>query len=417
MSTLTFRAQAFGPLNRVEWTVPPGVTAVVGPNRVGKSTLLNLPAFLRSALVDSLSDAMKEFFDGPAYFRTLGAPAAVVCGAGASVDDISWNVDISFAGGTVAKHCAEQLRLRENLLLTRTLGATQGDANGRGVPLGADLIPKICMERVALADSMTDAITDLMDFKDVPAERIAQIDQLTSPVDAHIALAGFFLGVVVWNSRSYRTYEYQLSHLLRYGSRQSSELELHRSGENIFPLLRNWRDSSETEDRFEFVMSTLREIFPHIKKVDFEQAGQSVTMAIRDQRWSDQRLPISRESTGLVTALLQLCAVASCRKGGLVTIDELETSLHPHAIRTLIAAFRRWASEHDLRIVLATQSETVLDQFRDDPGQIYVIEPGQEVTPRSLTDMFTEEWLSQFSLGDLFSHLEFGSNGEKPTGA
>jgi predicted ATPase len=202
---------------------------------------------------------------------------------------------------------------------------------------------------------------------------------------------------------------------MKFGAVQSSGLALERTGENVFPLLRNWRDNSDTEAKFDFVISTLREAFPHVSKVDFEQAGQTVTMAIRDRRWADRKLPISRESTGLVTALLQLCAVASCRPHSLVTIDELETSLHPHAIRVLIAAFRRWAKEYNLRIVLATQSETVLDQFHDDPGQIYVIEPGQEVTPRSLTEMFDGEYLNQFSLGDLFSHLEFGSNRESPT--
>ena len=40
MSSLTLRAQAFGPLQKVEWTIPEGVSAIVGPNRVGKSTLL-----------------------------------------------------------------------------------------------------------------------------------------------------------------------------------------------------------------------------------------------------------------------------------------------------------------------------------------------------------------------------------------
>lgn len=125
-----------------------------------------------------------------------------------------------------------------------------------------------------------------------------------------------------------------------------------------------------------------------------------------------KRIPIARESTGLVTALHQLCAIASCSRGGLVTIDEPETSLHPHAIKVLVEAARRWAADHDLRIVFATQSETVLDQFRDEPEKVFVLEPGQERSPRALTELFSREWLSQFSLGDLFAHLEFGSSPE-----
>ncbi|MCA9635856.1 MAG: ATP-binding protein [Myxococcales bacterium] len=93
-----------------------------------------------------------------------------------------------------------------------------------------------------------------------------------------------------------------------------------------------------------------------------------------------------------------------------MTIDEVETSLHPRAIRVLVEAARRRAASHNLRIVFATQSETVLDQFRDDPSQVFVLEAGQETSPRALTDLFSADYLSQFSLGDLFAHLEFGGD-------
>ena len=294
----------------------------------------------------------------------------------------------------------------------RPFGSAQADCDGRTIQLGTNLIPEACWERYI---SLKEQFPIFEKRRPLTPEEIAPITPHTAPLSPQAVHLGAYAFAATATVRSYRTYRYQIQHLQRYGSIQSSDIRLEKSGENVFPLLRNWRDSSETETKFDFVISTLREAFPHISKVDFEQAGQTVTMAIRDRRWSDKKVPISRESTGLITALLQLCAVASGAENGLVTIDELETSLHPHAIRVLIAAFRRWAKEHNLRIVLATQSETVLDQFHDDPGQIYVIEPGQEVTPRSLTDMFDGEYLNQFSLGDLFSHLEFGSNGEAPT--
>ena len=204
--TLRLRAQAFGPLANVEWTIPPGVSAVVGPNRAGKSTLLALPEFIRIAMGESVNDAVKRVFDGPAYLRTFGLPSASSCRVGAawqSRDRWAWEIEISIAAGAIAPYCAERLEFGNEAVLT----------------------------------------------------------------------------------------------------------------------------------------------------------------------------------TGLFTALLQLCAVASITQTGLVTIDELETSLHPHAIRVLIAAFRRWAKEHDLRIVLATQSETVLGQFHDNPENVFVIEPNQPTTP------------------------------------
>ncbi|MBA3546983.1 MAG: AAA family ATPase [Nannocystis sp.] len=411
---LAFRAQAFGPLNRVDWTVPPGVSAIVGPNRAGKSTLLALPEFIRISIDSSVNDAVKQLFGGTAYFRNLNAPATSSPGVGLSVETVAWDIDITIAAGAIAPLCAEQLKRDDRVVFSRAFGSSEGkdDSDVKRISLGPRVLPAICSETAqqileqkpevfARDNKKTFTLSDL-EFLEK-----SQIPQLLVDI-----LAGSWLASTSIHFASYRTYNYRIQHLLRYGSTHSSDTALERSGENVFPLLRNWRDDSETEHRFDFVISTLREAFPHVKRLDFEQAGDTVTMMIRDRRWPDRKIPISRESTGLITALLQLCAVASCKRGGMVTIDELETSLHPHAIRVLIAAFRRWATEHDLRIVLATQSETVLDQFHDDPGQIYVIEPKQETSPRSLTDMFDAEYLAQFSLGDLFSHLEFGSNGD-----
>lgn len=415
MSSLTLRAQAFGPLQKVEWTIPEGVSAIVGPNRVGKSTLLALPQFLRLAIFEGLNDAVREVFDGPAYLRNLNAPLDLASQVGLSWDKLQWELTLSFAGGAVASHCAEKLWDKKGLVLQRELGASTGKTETGVIPLGPNVIPRICVERIAIS------YADLEQQPDASTEQIQEAfrkeaDRLTEPLGSRAAITGLFLANKAQHFHSYRTYEYQLSHLLRYGSRQSSDTALLKTGENVFPLLRNWRDSSDTEPRFNFVLDTLREAFPHVKRVDFEQAGQSVTMAIRDARWPDRKLPISRESTGVITALLQLCAVASCPKAGLVTLDELETSLHPRAIQVLTEAFRQRAREQDLRIVLATQSETVLDQFHDCPEQIQVLEPNQETSPRRLTDMFGADWLKQFSLGDLFAHLEFGSNRESPAG-
>jgi hypothetical protein len=383
---LTLRAQSFGPLAKVEWTVPPGVSAIVGPNRVGKSTLLALPKFIRIAIHDGLNEAVRAVFDGPGFVRNWGLPVTSPCGVGMAAGQADWDVDIAISGGSITPFGAERLSWRDDVVFTRSHGSAEAENQGRSIVVESRLLPGVCLERKLL--------------------------KMESPIDSAALVAGVKLASCAADFSAYRTYEYEIQHLVKFGSVQFDGIVLQQAGTNVFPLLRNWRDNSDTEARFEFVMSTLREAFPHIGKMNFDQAGQTVTMGLRDQRWPDVKVPISRESTGVISALLQLCAVASTPERGLVTLDEIETSLHPHAIRVLIAAFRRWAKEHDLRIVLATQSETVLDQFHDDPSQIYVIEPNQETSPRSLTDLFDGEYLSQFSLGDLFSHLEFGSNRE-----
>lgn len=371
----------------------------MGPNRVGKSTLLALPEFLRLAVHESVNEAVRRVFDGPAYLRHFGVPATEVCSVGVTTHDYSWDIDITISGGGITPLCAEKLQERDSIVLARQPGSVMSDSHYPNVNLGTHSIPMACAKHYASLYEQ-----DRQQWLN---------DDAWSPFPGAAGRAGTAVAVATHDFSAYQTYKYSTQHLATYGSIQSDDTTLHPDGSNAFPLLRNWRDNSDTEARFDFIVSTMREAFPRVRRLDFEQAGQTVTIAIRDDRWPDRKIPISRESTGFVTALLQLCAVASTEKYGLVTIDELETSLHPHAIRTLIAAFRRWAEDHELRIVLATQSETVLDQFRDEPSKIFVIEPGQTTTPRPLTDLFDETYLAQFSVGDLFAQLEYGSNHEE----
>jgi hypothetical protein len=397
--SVTYHASALGPLRNVAWTIPVGVSAVVGPNRVGKSTLLKLPDFVRLALEADLETAVRDVFKGSAFLRNFTLPPTAECSVGLSLgaqsNKLAWTVELSPLRGSVARFPAERLSLNQEIRAERKLGDEWITFADEHVKAGTRLLPGAALVDAADIKSTDELLERLIESAKAGGARAGRV-------------IGILLAATAMKNAAYRTYEYQIQHLLRYGSVQSSATTLQSSGENVFPLLRNWRDQSELEPRFEFVMDSLREAFPQIQKLDFESSGQTVTVATIDQRWKT-RTPIAFESTGLITALLQLCAVASVPANGLVTIDELETSLHPHAIRVLIAAFRRWAKEHNLRIVLATQSETVLDQFRDEPENIFVMEAKQETSPQPLTEMFGADWLKQFSLGDLFSHLEFGA--------
>jgi hypothetical protein len=360
------------------------------------------------AVTFGLNEATKRVFDGVSHLRNWAMPASAPITLGLLGDGgVEWEVELPIRGGELAAFPSETLRKDGVTILQRAFGSEEIEAGGDRYALRKGLIPSLAEHAIEWfgrsdpedPESRSEASLRKHLSTEMP-------DWLASATTrAVIPLA------VLTVTNSYRTYHYEINHLLRFGSVHSSELRLMTTGENVFPLLRNWRDQPELEERYDFVLNTMREIFPHLNRFGFEQAGQTVTMSVTDHRWSNVKsIPISRESTGFITALLQLCAVASCPRNGLVTLDEIETSLHPRAIRVLIEACRRRAASHDLRIVLATQSETVLDQFRDDPARVFVLEPRQERSPLSLTELFSPEYLSQFSLGDLFAHLEFGGD-------
>ncbi len=95
----------------------------------------------------------------------------------------------------------------------------------------------------------------------------------------------------------------------------------------------------------------------------------------------------------------------------MVAFDELENQLHPHAIRTLLAAIRERASIQQLTVVVTTHSPVVMNQFRDDLEHVFVLDRSDpdRPLPRTLTELHTEEWLAQAKLGTLYERLAFAS--------
>lgn len=125
----------------------------------------------------------------------------------------------------------------------------------------------------------------------------------------------------------------------------------------------------------------------------------------------DASLPLTVAAWGLYTGLLQLTAVAGAKAGSMIAFDEVENQLHPHAIRTLIAAMRERADERDLNIVLTTHSPVVLSQLRDEPEQVFVLGHDAHDLPQPprMTDLHDEAWLAQSKLGALYERLAFGA--------
>jgi predicted ATPase len=110
-------------------------------------------------------------------------------------------------------------------------------------------------------------------------------------------------------------------------------------------------------------------------------------------------------------------AVAGAGPGTVVSIDEFENSLHPYAIRRLVQGIREWAAKNKITVLLAGHSPALLDEFREQPEQVFVMEPWQsaEVSmPIRLTDLHDREWLNHFSLGELYRHEEFGGPKDAP---
>jgi predicted ATPase len=360
----TLRVENYRALRRVEWS-PQGVCALVGPNGAGKSTLLDVLQLLRHTFEHGWARAINQ----------RGGAGSIKHFEAAPDEDVSLSLQVGDSRWILVTDREDEFGDLEVLEEGEHLKGSRSD---EALELGGKTLPPDARSLLRVASDTFQLSSELTTLRDL--------------------------------LQSYRCYaEYHLAHLRESGSTITSDKTLDLHGRNVFSLLRNWRDTRADRGRYDFVMNNLRKLFPDVfADLDYETAGTTVTSRVVTPE-VDTSYPITFAPNGLLIALLHLCAVASVPNGGIIAIDELENSLHPFAIKHLIEAFRTWAAKTNSTVLLATHSPVVLDQFRECPEQVFVMEKGQPTNPVPLPKVRDPEYLSHFSLGDLYAHLEFGS--------
>jgi|GEM_PF-1751922 len=375
---ITLEAKNFRALRNTNWT-PSGVCVVVGPNGAGKTTLLILLEFLRNAYLRSAPSAI-DHFGGVYQLRSWGVSGEEPVLVALTVGNLRWELQLTAHGPTLSDRLGERVTRGDEVILSRTALAQ------RLVYRGEERVIAESDERLALR-IVADA---------------EQAEELTPLIQT------------LTRTRVYRNYN--LWSLQTNGSRQSGDLYLHPSGNNVFTVLRNWRDRRELKPQYEFVMKGLRSGFPKVfADLDFDIAGLTVTVDVIDENLN--HCPLALAPDGWLTGLLHLTAVAGATEGSFIAIDDFGNDLHPYAIRKITEAFREWADERDLIVCLASHSPVLLDEFKDQPSSVFVMERELEQRPVPLTELYDPDWLTRFSLGRLYEHGEFGGQLPRSNGA
>lgn len=358
-------------LKKVAWELPKGVCPLVGPNGSGKTTLLRSFRFLRQTLANGIEAAIQED-GGLEEFARIDAGGAPV-GMRLTLDQLSWHLEIRTGAKRSGLTYGERALVDGQQVLSREPGADSFSISGEKRAGGAA-------------------------FRQLAFERFPSEDPREGAFGRPVSILS-----------GYRLYEPIAVEQLRGGSRLTPWRALVEGGENLFAVMRNWNDRRESRGKLDFIKSTLQEAFPDIfEDMDFDSDKERVTCRLH-QPGASRPLPMSAAPMGLLNMLFVLCAVVSTERGGLVAIDEPENALHPFAIQKLVDAARAWAADEDLTVLLATHSLTLLDRFKDEPEQIFVMEPGQESLPVRLSELHARDWLAQFSLGDLYKFGDFGA--------
>ena len=163
------------------------------------------------------------------------------------------------------------------------------------------------------------------------------------------------------------------------------------------------------EDSYDLIRRTVRLVAPFFD--DFLLRPQALNEDKIRIEWqhagSDAYFDASSLSDGtlrflvLTTLLLQPASL----RPSVILLDEPELGLHPYAV-TMLAALVKQASV-ETQVVLATQSTRLLDHFR--PEDVLVadrVDGGTQLT--RLNGAALEEWLQDYSLGELWEKNHFG---------
>jgi predicted ATPase len=364
---LTIEVQNLKALKSFKWT-PTGVCALVGANGTGKSTALRAVDLVRLGVEDGMPGLLRPLGSGP--FRHMDADVKAPVQITLSVPGADWTVgiertdrpmEIGHEGGSVVRRAA------------RNVHPTAYEISSHG---GSSVV-------MLLVNEGDFALRSIRSRSETPL------------------LAA--LAEVVQRSRVFA--RPNLDFLRNNGSADGTYTVLDTPAEDLFTVLKNWKLNSDYEGRLMFVIESMRELFPGFRNFDFPQAGQR-TSAL--SLGSKEKLRPTDWSDGFFCCLSMLTGIASV-EGGIVAIDEPENSLHPELIKRVIELMREWSRTRETTILLATHSPVLLDQFREDPEQVFVMQPGRDQLPVALDQLKKREWLEHFSLGDLYSHLEVGA--------
>ena len=179
---------------------------------------------------------------------------------------------------------------------------------------------------------------------------------------------------------------------------------------NIAAVLLRLRD--EDSSRYRRMVRTVRTVAPYFDDfvLEPEQAGIRL-------RWRERGLDSVFSANSLSDGTLRFVCLAVLllqdNKPGTIVLDEPELGLHPFAIHQLAALLRRAAE--DRRVVAATQSVTLLEQFSVD--EVAIVERTSEGTQLQRPDRkVLEQWLGDYSLGELWEKNLLGGR-PRPDGS
>ena len=175
------------------------------------------------------------------------------------------------------------------------------------------------------------------------------------------------------------------------------------NGEYLVSCLYYLRETDR--DRFEIIKDTLSVAFPGFIRLSFPPvAAGTMSMTWEDENFS-KPVYMNQLSEGMLRFLWLITLLQSPDLTAVTLIDEPEVSLHPQLLSILSETFREASKRTQL--IIATHSGRLI-QFLE-PSEVAVLDSEDGVTHVTWADhMDLDEWLKEYNLEELWSMGRLG---------
>ena len=192
-----------------------------------------------------------------------------------------------------------------------------------------------------------------------------------------------------------------------------NEHELASDGGNLAAFLYGLKENENTKPHYEKIVRHIAQVFPQFGDFDLKPAARNDNYIMLDWREKNNEYKFGAhqisDGTLRFMALAALLLQPPQSLPPVIILDEPELGLHPTAIAAL-AGMAKDASQH-AQVVLATQSPSLLDEFRAD--QVIVVERDPIARSSLFKKHSAEElkvWLADYALSEIWDKNILGGN-------
>lgn len=188
-------------------------------------------------------------------------------------------------------------------------------------------------------------------------------------------------------------------------ARATTRLSPH--GDNLATVLYYMSQRPQYRDAYDEIVTTIRLAYPDLKELYFPAEEGDGKIGLR---WLEKHFrrdfSASQLSDGTLRFLCLITALMAPDPPGLICIDEPELGVHPALLKLLAGAIK--IAGDRTQVIIITHSPQLVSYFA--PDQVAVAErvDGATVVRRLDSEPDLEQWLKDFSLGDLWLRGQLG---------